>query len=71
MAGVHLGPGTLYGVLSRLEELGMIEALPAEGRRRPYRITAGGARALEAQLTTISAVAQTGLTRLRAAGSHA
>jgi DNA-binding PadR family transcriptional regulator len=71
MAGVHLGPGTLYGALSRLEELGLIEALPAEGRRRPYRITAGGARALEEQLTTISAVAETGLTRLRAAGSHA
>ena len=71
MAGVHLGPGTLYGVLSRLEEQGLIAALPIEGRRRPYRITGAGAQALEEQLTTISAVAETGLTRLRAAGSHA
>jgi DNA-binding PadR family transcriptional regulator len=66
MAGVHLGPGTLYGVLARLEQLGLIAALPAEGRRRPYRITARGARALEGQLTTIASVARAGLARLRA-----
>jgi DNA-binding PadR family transcriptional regulator len=71
MAGVHLGPGTLYGVLSRLEEQGLIAALPAQGRRRPYRITAAGERALHEQLTTISAVARTGLSRLRASGAAA
>jgi DNA-binding PadR family transcriptional regulator len=69
MAGVHLGPGTLYGALSRLEEQGLIRALPAEGRRRPYRITAAGSRALQEQLTTIAAVAETGLARLRRAGA--
>jgi DNA-binding PadR family transcriptional regulator len=68
MAGVHLGPGTLYGALSRLEDQGLIEALPASGRRRPYRITADGARVLAQQLRTISAVAETGLSRLRAQG---
>ncbi len=71
MASVHLGPGTLYGALARLEEQGLIAPLPAQGRRRPYRITAAGARALEQQLTTIEAVARTGLSRLRAAGSAA
>jgi DNA-binding PadR family transcriptional regulator len=65
MADVHLGPGTLYGALARLEEQGMIEALASEGRRRPYRITAAGRTALAAQLTTIAAVAETGLSRLR------
>ena len=40
--GVVLGPGTLYGVLARLEADGLIEALPAQGRRRPYRITGLG-----------------------------
>lgn len=40
--GVTLGPGTLYGVLARLETGGLIEALPPQGRRRPYRITAKG-----------------------------
>ena len=34
-AGVRLGPGTLYGALTRLEEDGLVEALPLEGRRRP------------------------------------
>ena len=34
-AGVRLGPGTLYGALARLESKGLIEALPAEDRRRP------------------------------------
>lgn len=66
MAGVHLGPGTLYGALARLEEQGLIEALPAAGRRRPYRITANGARVLGEQLRTISTVAEVGLSRLRA-----
>ena len=66
MAGVHLGPGTLYGVLARLEEQGLIEALPSEGRRRPYRITAAGARVLRHQLSAIASVADTGLRRLRA-----
>ncbi len=70
-AGTHLGPGTLYGALARLEEQGLIEPLGSEGRRRPYRITAAGAEALQRRLTTIADVAETGLTRLRAAGTAA
>jgi DNA-binding PadR family transcriptional regulator len=66
LAGVHLGPGTLYGALARLEEQGLIAALPAQGRRRPYKITAAGSRALREQLSTLAAVAETGLARLRA-----
>jgi DNA-binding MarR family transcriptional regulator len=46
---VTLGPGTLYAVLTRLEERGLIEGLPAVRRRRPYRLTAAGAAALSAQ----------------------
>lgn len=71
LAGVHLGAGTLYGALSRLEDQGLIVALPAEGRRRPYRITAAGASALEDQLTTMAAVARSGLSRLHAEVSPA
>ncbi len=41
-AGVTLGPGTLYGVLARLEGAGLVTALPAQDRRHPYRITAEG-----------------------------
>ena len=71
MAGVHLGPGTLYGALSRLESQGLIEATRTEGRRRPYRITGAGAELLRERLTTIATVADTGLSRLRAAGAAA
>ena len=68
---MHLGPGTLYGALSRLEGQGLIEAVPHEGRRRPYRITIAGSQVLEQQLRTLAAVTDTGLSRLRAAGAAA
>ncbi len=71
MAGVHLGPGTLYGALSRLEGQGLIEPAAPAGRRRPYRITVAGSEALQTQLTALARVADTGLTRLRAGGAHA
>jgi DNA-binding PadR family transcriptional regulator len=63
-AGIKMGPGTLYGALSRLEDRGWIEALPADDRRRPYQITAAGAERLSAHLRTAREVAATGLRRL-------
>ena len=54
--GRPLGPGTLYAALARLEERGLIEALPQEERRRPYRLTALGATTLTQQLTALSHV---------------
>jgi hypothetical protein len=38
-AGVRLGPGALYGAITRLVEHGLIEPLGSDDRRRPYRIT--------------------------------
>jgi DNA-binding PadR family transcriptional regulator len=67
LSGVRLGPGTLYGALSRLEGKGLIEALPSEDRRRPYRLSSAGSAALEEQLQTLAQVAQSGLQRLRVA----
>jgi DNA-binding PadR family transcriptional regulator len=66
MSGVRLGPGTLYGALARLERRGLIEPLPAEERRRPYRITGLGVAALREQLQSLRAFATTGLQRLAA-----
>lgn len=63
-AGVRLGPGTLYGALSRLEESGQIEPLPAEGRRRPYRLTGAGRDALETRLGSLSRAVAAGLARV-------
>ena len=61
---IDLGPGTLYGAITRLEEEGLIEALPAEERRRPYRLTSTGAAALATQLQTLHRFADGGLRRL-------
>ena len=65
-ADVTLRPGTLYGALSRLEGIGLIEALEGDGRRRPYRLTPAGAVALEAKLSSQRRVAEVGLRRLSA-----
>jgi DNA-binding PadR family transcriptional regulator len=65
-AGVRLGPGTLYGALSRLEEDGHVEPLPPEGRRRPYRLTRAGRHVLEARLGGLSRAVRTGLERVGA-----
>jgi DNA-binding PadR family transcriptional regulator len=67
-ADVTLRPGTLYGALSRLETMGMIEALAGDGRRRPYRLTPFGATALQDQLAAQRRVADVGLKRLNALG---
>ena len=65
--GVKLGAGTLYAVLSRLEDRELIESLPAEDRRRPYRLTAAGAQAQAVQTRRIRDLAEPGLRRLAAA----
>ncbi len=69
MCGVDLGPGTLYAALARLERRGLIEGLPSEDRRRPYRLTAAGEASLRARLAALEKVARTGLRRL--AEAHA
>jgi len=66
LAGAYLGPGTLYAALSRLERRHLIEALPAQDRRRPYRLTAAGAQALQAYLEHARKLSTTGLRRLAA-----
>ena len=66
LGGVVLGPGTLYGALARLETRGLIEALPVEERRHPYRLTSPGARALAEHLDRLRSFANTGLVRLGA-----
>jgi DNA-binding PadR family transcriptional regulator len=58
------GPGTLYGAIRRLEEQNYIEALPEEGRRKPYRLTGKGRSVLAAELRRMGAVSDTGLRRL-------
>lgn len=65
-AAVRLAPGTLYEALGRLERQGLIAPVPSDDRRRPYRLTAAGAAALEAHLNSQRHVAEIGLRRLDA-----
>jgi DNA-binding PadR family transcriptional regulator len=64
--GVRLGAGTLYAVIARLESRGLIEPLEAEDRRRPYRLTAAGARELAEQSERMHRVASAARQRLLA-----
>ena len=66
-AGVQIGPGTLYGVITRLVEQGWIEPVEAKARQRPYRITPEGIASLKAQLEAMRHLANLGLRRLRTA----
>lgn len=66
MSGTRLGPGTLYGAIARLEREKLIEPLPAEERRQPYRLTLNGRRVLGAKLATLYDFARAGLRKLEA-----
>jgi DNA-binding PadR family transcriptional regulator len=66
-AGVRLGPGTLYGAITRLEEHGWIRPVPARDRRQPYTITGIGREHLQDQLANLDRVVRAGLRRLRTA----
>jgi DNA-binding PadR family transcriptional regulator len=63
--GIRLGPGTLYGSLSKLAGRGLIAPVHSEDRRRPYEITAAGRAALQAQLASWSRIVETGRARLQ------
>ena len=68
LVGVELGPGTLYGALDRLERLSLIEPLPSDNQRHPYRITAPGTAALRVHLDSLERVSEAGRLRLRLGG---
>jgi DNA-binding PadR family transcriptional regulator len=71
MAGVRLGPGTLYGAIARLEDRGLIEPLGTDGRRRPYRLTGDGLRALTEAVAELRRLADAGDRRLASAAGRA
>jgi DNA-binding PadR family transcriptional regulator len=64
ISGQKLGPGTLYGAITRLETAKWIEPLPAEDRRRPYRLTTAGSRVLRARLESLRAMTRAAQSRL-------
>ena len=66
-ANVALGPGTLYGAITRLEQRGFIRPVASDDRRQPYRLTAAGRRHLEEELAGLESIVREGLGRLRQA----
>ena len=64
-SSVKLGPGTLYGAISRLEESRWIAPVHSGDRRQPYTLTALGRRSLESEVAALSAVLKTASKRLR------
>lgn len=67
IAGVRLGPGTLYGAITRLEGRGLIQRMDSDDRRNPYRLTALGEKALRVRLATLQIIARIGQRRLAGA----
>lgn len=65
-SGRRLGAGTLYGAIARLEAAGLIESLPGDARRRPYRISVAGRGVLRESLQDAQRVGATGRRRLAA-----
>jgi len=68
---VALGPGTLYGTIKRLLDDGLVEDLGAplaeddDPRRRYYRITPKGRRALEVEMQGLTSVLGVARRRLK------
>jgi DNA-binding PadR family transcriptional regulator len=53
---VKLGPGTLYGVLSRMQKDGLITLAENDGRRKTYKITTPGEEALRIEHRRLKAL---------------
>jgi DNA-binding PadR family transcriptional regulator len=64
LVGERLGPGSLYGALTRLEAKGLIEPAEGQGRQRPVRLTPAGRETLERELRSMAKVARAGLRSL-------
>jgi DNA-binding PadR family transcriptional regulator len=69
LTGRAMGPGTLYGVLARLERLSLIEAIPSYTRRNPYRLTKAGEVYLSELLSAYRSVVEFGELRLGGVGA--
>lgn len=58
---VNMGPGTLYGVLSRMQKDELISLSEDDGRRKTYIITDDGKDALRNEYNRLMALVQDGI----------
>jgi DNA-binding PadR family transcriptional regulator len=64
-ADVRLGPGTLYGAITRLEQKGWIRPVASDDRRQPYAITGAGREFLTCELERMNRLSQAAAQRLK------
>jgi len=64
-ASIKLGPGTLYGAITRLEASGWIAPVASGDRRQPYTLTALGRKSLEQEIAGLDTVLHTAKKRLK------
>ena len=57
---VNMGPGTLYGVLARMQKEGLIVLTENDGRRKTYAITNNGEQALRQEYSRLLALIKDG-----------
>ena len=57
---VNLGPGTLYTLLARFLDEGLIKETQVDGRKRTYRITPKGRAVFQEELDRLRACAADG-----------
>ncbi len=57
---LKMGPGTLYGVLSRMQKDGLILLAKDDGRRKTYQITPEGEQALRMEYGRLKSLIQDG-----------
>jgi DNA-binding PadR family transcriptional regulator len=57
---ITVGPGTLYGAFSTLEEEALIEMVRKEGRRKVYTLTEKGRAVLQSQIERLEMMAHHG-----------
>ena len=57
---LNMGPGTLYGLLIRMQKEGSIKLEETDGRRKVYRITTEGRAALRAEYERLKAMMRDG-----------
>ena len=61
---VKLGPGTLYTLLGKFQEEGLIVETGVDGRKRTYRITEKGREAFQEELKRLCSCVEDGLVAL-------
>lgn len=57
---VKLGPGTLYTLLAKFQDEGLIAETAVEGRKRTYRLTDRGRKSFQEELARLRACVDDG-----------